>query len=100
MPRCQAGLLPRADGSEIIARRLELVDLLAREEGKTLTEASGEVMLAEYIIKFFAGEVLRAGDEYAGSVEGQYPPQLFQSAAAWRPDCTPMTLTLLLLLLS
>ncbi|MCH8622972.1 hypothetical protein [Undibacterium sp. TS12] len=94
MPRCQAGLLPGAAGSEIIARRLELMDLLAREEGKTLAEASDEVMLADYIINIFADEVLRAGGECAGSVEGQCPPQLFQSAAARRPDCTPMTLLL------
>src|SRR5512134_2630126 len=35
-----------AAGSEILARRTELGDLLAREEGKTLPEAIGEVVRA------------------------------------------------------
>ncbi|MED5619910.1 aldehyde dehydrogenase family protein [Ideonella sp. BN130291] len=52
-----------AAGSEILARKAELGDLLAREEGKTLPEAIGEVARAGYIFKFFAGEALRiAGD--------------------------------------
>jgi acyl-CoA reductase-like NAD-dependent aldehyde dehydrogenase len=55
-----------AVGSEILARRAELGDLLAREEGKTLPEAVGEVARAGYIFKFFAGEALRiAGDAVA-----------------------------------
>ncbi|TLP69767.1 aldehyde dehydrogenase family protein [Pseudomonas nitroreducens] len=50
-------------GSEILARRAELGALLAREEGKTLPEAIGEVGRAGNIFKFFAGECLRlAGD--------------------------------------
>jgi acyl-CoA reductase-like NAD-dependent aldehyde dehydrogenase len=44
-----------AAGSEILARRAELGDLLAREEGKTLPEAIGEVARAGNIFKFFAG---------------------------------------------
>ena len=35
-----------AAGTEILARRAELGDLLAREEGKTLPEAIGEVVRA------------------------------------------------------
>ena len=46
-------------GAEILARRAELGDLLAREEGKTLPEAIGEVVRAGNIFKFFAGEALR-----------------------------------------
>ncbi|MFY9510693.1 MAG: aldehyde dehydrogenase family protein, partial [Rubrivivax sp.] len=42
-----------AAGSEILARRAELGDLLAREEGKTLPEAIGEVARAGNIFKFF-----------------------------------------------
>jgi aldehyde dehydrogenase (NAD+) len=55
-------------GSEILARRQELGDLLAREEGKTLPEAVGEVARAGAIFKFFAGEALRLGGESVPSV--------------------------------
>ena len=54
--------------SEILARRNELGNLLAREEGKTLPEATGEVMRAGNIFKFFAGEALRVGGETIPSV--------------------------------
>jgi acyl-CoA reductase-like NAD-dependent aldehyde dehydrogenase len=57
-----------AAGSEILARRTELGDLLAREEGKTLPEAIGEVARAGNIFKFFAGEALRPGGETMPSV--------------------------------
>jgi aldehyde dehydrogenase (NAD+) len=57
-----------AAGSEILARRAELGDLLAREEGKTLPEAIGEVVRAGNIFKFFAGEALRAAGEVVPSV--------------------------------
>ena len=57
-----------AAGTEILARRAELGDLLAREEGKTLPEAIGEVVRAGNIFKFFAGEALRPGGEAMPSV--------------------------------
>src|ERR671934_2150902 len=57
-----------AVGTEIIHRKAELGDLLAREEGKTLPEATGEVMRAGYIFKFFAGEALRIPGEVVQSV--------------------------------
>ena len=57
-----------AVGNEIIARKAELGDLLAREEGKTLPEAIGEVGRAAAIFKFFAGEALRLGGEVLPSV--------------------------------
>jgi len=57
-----------AAGAEILARRQELGDLLAREEGKTLPEAIGEVVRAGNIFKFFAGEALRAGGDVVPSV--------------------------------
>ena len=56
-----------AVGQEILARKDELGDLLAREEGKTLAEAVGEVVRAGQIFKFFAGETLRAGGELVPS---------------------------------
>jgi len=52
-----------AVGSEILVRRDALGDLLAREEGKTLAEAIGEVVRAGQIFKFFAGEAMRTGGE-------------------------------------
>ena len=55
-------------GDEIMARKDELGMLLAREEGKTLPEAVGEVMRAAQIFDFFSGEVLRlAGEKIAST---------------------------------
>jgi len=55
-------------GSEILARREELGELLAREEGKTLPESIGEAVRAGNIFKFFAGEALRTAGEKLASV--------------------------------
>jgi len=55
-------------GSEILARKDELARLLAREEGKVLPEALGEVLRAGQIFKFFAGEALRIPGEHLASV--------------------------------
>ncbi len=55
-------------GSEILARQDELGRLLAREEGKTLPEAVGEVNRAGNIFKFFAGEALRNSGDLMPSV--------------------------------
>ncbi|WP_217474077.1 aldehyde dehydrogenase family protein [Stutzerimonas stutzeri] len=68
-----SGIQARADalekvGLEILARREELGNLLAREEGKTLPEAIGEVARAGNIFKFFAGECLRQAGETLQSV--------------------------------
>jgi len=68
-----SGVQARADaldkiGSEILARREDLGRLLAREEGKTLPEAMGEVARAGQIFKFFAGECLRLAGETLPSV--------------------------------
>ena len=57
-----------AAGTEILARKQELGDLLAREEGKTLPEAIGEVTRAGHIFKFFAGEALRIRGDALASV--------------------------------
>ena len=53
---------------EIAARKEELGRLLAREEGKTLPEAIGEVGRAGQIFDFFAGETLRIPGEKFASV--------------------------------
>ncbi len=63
--RCD--VLDRA-GSIILSRKAELGELLAREEGKILPEATGEVVRAGQIFKFFAGEVLRQSGELVDSV--------------------------------
>lgn len=63
-PRRHAG----ASGYEILARRAELADLLAREEGKTLPEATGEVTRAGQIFKYFAAEAIRLSGQYLQSV--------------------------------
>ena len=55
-------------GNEILARKEELGDLLAREEGKTRAEGMGEVARAGQIFKFFAGECLRLAGESLPSV--------------------------------
>ncbi|MBY5406906.1 aldehyde dehydrogenase family protein [Rhizobium leguminosarum] len=60
-------ILKRA-GDEIMARKDELGALLAREEGKTLPEATGEVIRASQIFEFFAGEALRLAGEVLPSV--------------------------------
>ena len=57
-----------AVGSEILARKQELGQLLAREEGKTLAEAIGESARAGMVFKFFAGEALRIRGERVDSV--------------------------------
>jgi acyl-CoA reductase-like NAD-dependent aldehyde dehydrogenase len=53
---------------EIMARKEELGELLAREEGKTRPEGVGEVIRAGQIFDFFAGEALRLVGEKVASV--------------------------------
>ena len=46
-------------GTEIVARKDELGDMLAREEGKTLREATAEAHRAGSLFKYFATEAYR-----------------------------------------
>ncbi|HWP19085.1 MAG TPA: aldehyde dehydrogenase family protein [Burkholderiaceae bacterium] len=55
-------------GGELLARKDELGELLAREEGKTLPEAVAEAARAGTIFKFFAGEALRQRGDRIASV--------------------------------
>ncbi|WP_417418792.1 aldehyde dehydrogenase family protein [Hoeflea sp.] len=55
-------------GDEILARKQELGELLAREEGKVLPEAIAEVQRAGQIFLFFAAEALRQRGEIVASV--------------------------------
>jgi acyl-CoA reductase-like NAD-dependent aldehyde dehydrogenase len=57
-----------AAGDEILKRRQELGELLAREEGKTLAEGVLEAARAGQLFKFFAGETVRFGGERMPSV--------------------------------
>jgi aldehyde dehydrogenase (NAD+) len=66
-PQSRADALDRVS-TEILARRGELADLLAREEGKTLVEANGEVGRAGQIFKYFAGEAIRLAGAYLPSI--------------------------------
>jgi alpha-ketoglutaric semialdehyde dehydrogenase len=68
-----SGIQQRCDlldsiGNEILARKAQLGDLLAREEGKTLAEGLGEVTRAGQVFKFFAGEALRIPGERIASL--------------------------------
>lgn len=69
----RAGSQARADALEkialeLLARREELGDLLAREEGKSLPEAVAEVERAGRIFRFFAGEAIRVTGQRIDSV--------------------------------
>jgi aldehyde dehydrogenase (NAD+) len=57
-PEVRSDLLDKT-GTLIMERAKDLGRLLAREEGKTLAEGTGEVMRAARIFKYFAGEALR-----------------------------------------
>ena len=66
-PEVRADLLDRI-GTEILMRSDDLGSLLAREEGKTIAEAVGEVVRAGRIFRFFGGEALRCAGRNLQSV--------------------------------
>src|SRR5882757_2152244 len=66
-PQVRADVLDRA-AAEILARKDEIGELLAREEGKTRPEAVGEVARAGQILRFAAGEAVRNTGELIDSV--------------------------------
>jgi len=66
-PQVRADLLDKI-GQVILARKEEIGRLLAREEGKTLVEATGEAMRAGQIFKFFAAEAIRVNGDALDSV--------------------------------
>ena len=76
-------------GAEILQRRGELADLLAREEGKTRAEATGEVTRAGHIFKFFAGEAMRIPGESLGSVRPGIDVQVTREAVGVVSLITP-----------
>lgn len=78
-----------AVGAEIFARREELADLLAREEGKTLADARGEVVRASQIFKFFAGEAVRIKGESLASARPGVEVQITREAVGVVTLITP-----------
>lgn len=68
-PQKRADILIRI-ASEIRDRTHELGALLAREEGKILSEGMGEVLRAAQVFEFFSGEALRmSGDRFPSTRE-------------------------------
>jgi alpha-ketoglutaric semialdehyde dehydrogenase len=78
-PQERHDILLRAS-TEILARREELGNLLAREEGKSLPEAIGEATRAGQIFDFFAGEALRIPGEKLASVRPSIDVELTREA--------------------
>ncbi|GGF04098.1 aldehyde dehydrogenase family protein [Stappia taiwanensis] len=66
-PQVRADLLDRV-GLRLAERKEELGRVLAREEGKTLAEAIGEVGRAAQVFRFFAGEAIRVTGDAVASV--------------------------------
>ncbi|MEM8988137.1 MAG: aldehyde dehydrogenase family protein [Pseudomonadota bacterium] len=66
-PEERSDILNRT-GNILLSQKNELGKLLAREEGKTLAEATGEVERAGRVFQFFAGEALRIFSEYGDSI--------------------------------
>jgi acyl-CoA reductase-like NAD-dependent aldehyde dehydrogenase len=78
-PQERHDILLRAS-TEILARREELGNLLAREEGKSLPESIGEVTRAGQIFDFFAGEALRIPGEKLASVRPNVDVEMTREA--------------------
>ena len=76
-------------GLEILARKAELADLLAREEGKTLNDALGEVTRAGQIFKFFAAEAVRIKGESLASTRPGVEVQITREAVGVVTVVTP-----------
>lgn len=66
-PQTRHDILKTA-ADEIMRRRTEIGELLAREEGKILSEAIAETTRAAHIFDFFAGEALRLTGDLVPSV--------------------------------
>jgi len=60
--------LLRKVGDLLIARARDIGELLAREEGKLLPEAMGEVGRAAQVLHFYAGEVVRTPGQWYNSM--------------------------------
>jgi acyl-CoA reductase-like NAD-dependent aldehyde dehydrogenase len=87
-PQLRADILDKV-GTEILSRRVELADLLAREEGKILNEAVGEVTRAGHIFKYFAAEAVRSGGEYFHSIRADVEVEVTREAVGVIGVLTP-----------
>jgi succinate-semialdehyde dehydrogenase/glutarate-semialdehyde dehydrogenase len=68
-PRCRSEILHRA--FELMLRdRDSLATLISRENGKSLTDAAGEVTYAAEFFRWFAEEAVRPGGEYGEAPAG------------------------------
>ncbi|MDA7949547.1 MAG: aldehyde dehydrogenase family protein [Hyphomicrobiaceae bacterium] len=63
----RADILDKA-GQLLLERASQIGHVLAREEGKTLSEATGETVRAGQVFKFFAGEALRVTGQQIASL--------------------------------
>lgn len=84
----------RADLLEAVARSIledanRLGIILAREEGKTLSEATGEVIRAGHIFRFFSGEALRMRGERQPSTRDGVSVSLHRQAVGVIGVITP-----------
>lgn len=70
MPAPARGAILDKASQIIDARQKELAEILSREEGKTRAEATGEVLRARDIFKYYAGEGWRAGGDVIPSNTG------------------------------
>ena len=75
--------------NELFARKDELGELLAREEGKTRAEAIGEVGRAANIFRFFASEVVRIRGEKMASVRPGIDVEISRDAVGVITIITP-----------
>jgi alpha-ketoglutaric semialdehyde dehydrogenase len=87
-PQERFDVLDRA-GSEILARKVELGRLLAREQGKPLADGIGEAARAGAIFKFFAGETVRVGGERLDSVRPGIDIEIFREPVGVVAAITP-----------
>lgn len=60
--------LLRRVGDQLLADAERFAETLAREEGKTLAEAIGEVQRAAHVFHYYAGEVLRSSGQWHDSM--------------------------------
>jgi len=78
-PEVRSDLLDKV-GSLIMARADDLGRLLSREEGKTVPEGIGETVRAARILKYFAGEALRAHGQNLASTRPGVEVQTYRQA--------------------
>jgi len=87
-PEVRFDVLDRA-GTLVMERREQIGRLLSREEGKTLPEGIGETVRAGRILKYFAGEALRAHGQNLASTRPGVEIQTYRQAVGVYGMITP-----------